>query len=104
MRAPLTAALARGDHARALGLIRQLETLDPGDPRWPQKCGDVLRTQGCLDEAASAYRRAAECYERQGFGSRSNAMRHLARSLAGQSEDLTAVHPSLDPEARRARD
>jgi predicted Zn-dependent protease len=98
----LSAALARRDHARALELIARLEALEPGDPRWPHKCGDLLRREGRVRDAASAYRRAAERYEGQGFDTRSRAIRHLARSLTAESQHLSPLHPSLVPDPSRA--
>ena len=93
----LASALAHRDHARALSVLAQLEELESADPRWPHKCGDVQRQLERPHEAAAAYRRAAERYAAQGFDRRSDAMRRLARSRAGQSARLVPLHPSLRP-------
>jgi len=100
-RSELAAALERRDHERAFQLVTTLEALESDDARWPRKCGDLLRMAGRPHDAASAYRRAAKCYEQQGFHDRARAMTLLARSLGEQSAQLAPVHRSITPEAAR---
>jgi hypothetical protein len=97
-RVELMQAVADGEHPRALALVAQLEVLEPTDPRWPHKRGDLLRTRSPR-EAATAYRRAAQCYDQQGHPSRAAAILTVARALTGISApvdaDPLAHHPML---------
>lgn len=77
----LQQALATRRHSDALQNITSLIALDPSDPRWPHKYGDVLRSMGRPDEAAAAYRRAARRYELFGFPLRAQALVRLAGEL-----------------------
>jgi hypothetical protein len=97
----LAIALERREHERSFELATTLEELEPADPRWPRRCGDLLRLAGRPHDAASAYRRAAQRYEQQGFSDRAKAMSGLARTLAEQSAHLVPEHTSITPEVPR---
>jgi hypothetical protein len=88
----LQAAMVARRYNHALEHIMCLEALEPTDPRWAHKHGDLLRTLGRLTEAAAAYRRAARRYDALGFPVRSAAMITLARELGGISGPV-----QLDP-------
>jgi predicted Zn-dependent protease len=77
----LASALQTRRHEAALQQIQTLMALDPSDPRWPHKYGDVLRSLGRSIEAAAAFRRAARRYEIFGFPLRAQAMLRLASEL-----------------------
>ncbi len=77
----LAQALQTRRHEEALHQIQTLMALDPSDPRWPHKYGDVLRALGRNTEAAAAFRRAARRYELFGFPLRAQAMLRLATEL-----------------------
>jgi Flp pilus assembly protein TadD len=77
----LAGALHMRRHEEALQQIQTLMALDPSDPRWPHKYGDVLRSLGRRTEAAAAFRRAARRYEIFGFPLRAQAMVRLACEL-----------------------
>jgi hypothetical protein len=101
-RTELEQALARRDNERARALLADLQVLEPAEPRWPHKLGDLLRAAGRDEEAAIAYRQAGRVYSDRGFGDRSRAMTVLARTLAGRSAPLPnvrPVHPSLRPDS-----
>ena len=81
----------------ALNHILGLISLDPGDPRWPHKYGDVLRSLRRTDEAAAAYRRAARRYEAAGFPVRATAMMRLAGELMGESGSVRIESDEISP-------
>lgn len=85
LRESLQQALQGRRYHDALHTILGLIALDPTDPRWPHKYGDVLRSLRRENEAAAAYRRAARRYDAAGFPVRAAAMMRLARELEGDS-------------------
>ena len=52
------ASASAGKHKRALEAYVELERLEPGDPQWPKRAGDMLRRLGKDREAIAAYDRA----------------------------------------------
>jgi Flp pilus assembly protein TadD len=106
----VTRALAERRYADALGTILKLVMLDPCEPRWHQKYGEVLRTLGRGAEAAAAYRRAARRYEALALPARANALLRVADTLDGaspssgaSSTDRQATVPITDPVGRATR-
>lgn len=85
LRNALQIAMNERRYGDALNHILGLVALEPNDPRWPHKYGDVLRSLRRDGEAAAAYRRAARRYEAAGFPVRATAMMRLAGELAGDS-------------------
>jgi len=85
LRDALQVAMNERRYNDALNHILGLVALDPNDPRWPHKYGDVLRSLRRNNEAAAAYRRAARRYEAAGFPVRATAMVRLAMELEGDS-------------------
>lgn len=85
LRDALQVAMNERRYNDALSHILGLVALDPNDPRWPHKYGDVLRSVRRNNEAAAAYRRAARRYEAAGFPVRATAMMRLAYELEGDS-------------------
>jgi hypothetical protein len=95
--AALARAVVRGDCAAEERALDGLQTLEPSEPRWPHKLGDLLRRRGRANDAAQAYLRAGRLYADLGFAQRAQAMSSLARSL-GQGEAPPRVpHASLRP-------
>lgn len=88
LKAAMTLAIAERRYTDALSEIIGLVALNPLDPRWPHKYGDILRTLGRTEEAAAAFRRSATRYEASGFSVRAKAMLRLADELeaAGDPE------------------
>lgn len=85
LRDSLQVAMNERRYNDALNHILGLVALEPSDPRWPHKYGDVLRSLRRNNEAAAAYRRAASRYEGAGFPVRATAMLRLAGELEGDS-------------------
>jgi hypothetical protein len=100
----LTAASSR---RAALEVLAQLETLDPDEPRWPHKRGDVLLTLGQPAQAAEAYHAAADRYAAQGFPPRAAAIRQHAERLSSPTlpdpaqQSPQATPSQTDPRLRR---
>lgn len=96
LRQALTTALQERRHLDALGLIARLEAMEPDEPRWPHKRGDVLRAAGKRGDAAAAYRRAAVRYNGRGFPAREAAMINLAQQLTPNfSESASREHDMM---------
>jgi predicted RNA polymerase sigma factor len=89
LRESFTRSVAQRQLEHAFRLATQLEALEPAEPRWPHKRGDLLRNFGKPNEAAQAYRRAATLYEEQSLAARGKAMRTLARKLGGAPAPIT---------------
>jgi hypothetical protein len=85
LRDALQLAMNERRYGDALNHILGLVALDPNDPRWPHKYGDVLRSLRRNNEAAAAYRRAARRYEAAGFPVRATAMMRLSFELEGDN-------------------
>jgi hypothetical protein len=79
----LTRALAARRYGEAMTRILNLIELEPHEPRWHQKYGEVLRTLGRNREAAAAYRRAARRYEALALPVRASAALRVADGLDG---------------------
>jgi tetratricopeptide (TPR) repeat protein len=92
----LTQSIARRRYGDALACIMQLATLEPAEPRWHQKYGEVLRTLGRTKEAAAAYRRAARRYEAMALPARASALSRVAEQLEGASAPTPPARTSTD--------
>lgn len=95
--AELARAAARGEIERERELLVELQMLEPGEPRWSHRLGDLYRKAGSETEAAAAYRAAATLYADKGFEDRALAMTRVARMLSDRSRPLTFVHNSIRP-------
>jgi cAMP-dependent protein kinase regulator len=60
-------AVARGKHAVALELYRELEQLEPSAPGWPKRIGEAHRRLGDSAAAIVAFERAIEKYIADGL-------------------------------------
>jgi CRP-like cAMP-binding protein len=67
LRADAAAALAKGNHRKALALFEELGRKEPGDPLPFHRAGEIYRRLGRNLEAVERLRRAADLYAKQGF-------------------------------------
>lgn len=81
LRARLDQLLQRGKKRDALEVLMALARLEPDEPRWLRRYGDVLRASGWSVAAARAYAAAGERYARLGFAPRAAAMHALAEHM-----------------------
>ena len=77
----LMRALTQQRHEAALGHLVELIALEPDEPRWHERRGDVLRRLGQTHEAATAYRAAALRYDVQGLSDHGSELRRAADQL-----------------------
>lgn len=94
----LEGALREDDPRRALELYDQLEALEPTEPRWPHRRGDLLRRRGRTPDAIGAFERAVDAYAALGFVARAAALAKLVLSL---DPSRVEVLERVDPEAAR---
>jgi CRP-like cAMP-binding protein len=62
--------------------------VEPNEPRWPHRKGDVLKRLGRRQEAADAYEHAVDLYARRGFVARAAAMAKVVTGIAPDREDI----------------
>ncbi|MGF1469217.1 MAG: cyclic nucleotide-binding domain-containing protein [Sandaracinaceae bacterium] len=95
-------ARRKGKLGQALAALEALEKLERDEPRWPHQQGELLRLMGRVDDAASAWERAIQRYEAQGFVARAVA---LGKALVQIAPDRREVLERIDPgPAREAVD
>ena len=95
-------AIAERRYGDATTRILDLIALDPAEPRWHQKYGEVLRTLGRNREAAAAYRRAARRYEAARLPVRASAVLRVADTLDGVASSPPTAQRSSDRDATRS--
>ena len=83
----LMRALVEERHEPALGHLATLIELEPDEPRWHERCGDVLRLLDRAHEAATAYRTAAFRYDAQALSDHGSELRQLADQLEATAPD-----------------
>ena len=83
----------------ALRLYEQLQGLEPEEPRWPHRKGDLLNRLGRRALAVDAFERAVDLYAKLGFIARAAAM---AKVILGIDPTRTDVLDRVDPERARA--
>jgi CRP-like cAMP-binding protein len=83
-------AVERDRPSDAVAALKELERLDPDEPRWSQRLGESLRRLEKTKEAEEAFVRAAERYAEKGFVPRAIAMAKLVASLNPARADLLA--------------
>lgn len=91
-------ALRRERLGEALGHYEALQALEPDEPRWPHRKGDLLKRLGRTDTAIEAYERAVDLYAHRGFVARAAAMAKVVLGLAPERID---VLERVSPEAAR---
>ncbi len=91
-------AIARDRPTDALTVLVELEELEPEEPRWAHRRGDVLRRLGRTTEAEAAFVQAVRAYVARGFLTRAAG---LARTLAASNPARADLLAELDPEPTR---
>lgn len=87
-------AIAKDRLKDALAALDGLELLEPNEPRWPHRKGDVLRRLDKKKEAEESFVRAVRCYQMQGFFTRAAA---LAKAIVDLNPDRADLLGELDP-------
>ena len=88
LREKLHRALRRERLGEALGYYEALEALEPTEPRWPHRKGDLLKRLGRLEEAITTYERAVDLYAHHGFVARAAAMAKVVMGIAPDRIDV----------------
>jgi len=84
--------------AEALVHYEGLEHLEPAEPRWPHRKGDLLKRLGRDQEAIQSFERAVELYARSGFIARAAAM---AKVVISMDPERIEVLERVSPDAAR---
>jgi CRP-like cAMP-binding protein len=79
-------------------VLEELETVDPDNPRWPHRRGDVLRRMGRTQDAVHCFIRAVALYANAGFLPRAIAM---AKVVLEHDPSRADVLETVDPSAAR---
>ena len=98
LRKKLDDALARQKEADAIEILRELMEVDPKQPRWPHKRGDLYRKKNRKKEAVECYTQATNLYADQGFLARAIAM---AKTVVDLDPTQFDILERLDPESAR---
>jgi len=67
LRSKLQKLTDRGKWAKALKVIGQVEAMQPGNPHWPKKRGEMLQKLGHREDAIDAFEEAARGFTEKGF-------------------------------------
>lgn len=95
LRERLHTALRKERLKEALGHYETLELLEPKEPRWPHRKGDLLKRLGRPQQAVIAYERAVGLYAQLGFVARAAAMAKVVIGIDPERRDvLERVEPS----------
>jgi CRP-like cAMP-binding protein len=98
LRRLLDDATKRGDAKEVLAALEALARIEPAEPRWPHRLGDMLLKLGRRAEAERAWVTAVQLLQKQGLLTRAVA---LARQLTELNPDRDVIR-SIDQEAARA--
>ncbi|HSN85054.1 MAG TPA: cyclic nucleotide-binding domain-containing protein [Polyangiales bacterium] len=98
IRDKLQKALLKERFNEALTHYEALEHLEPAEPRWPHRRGDLLKRLGRSADAIRCYERAVDLYAQQGFVARAAAMAKVVIAIDPQRID---VLERVSPEAAR---
>lgn len=107
LRDQLQKALLKERFAEALQHYRALERMEPDEPRWPHRKGDLLKRLGQPELAIESFERAVDLYAQRGFVARAAAMAKVIVAIDPSRGDvLDRVEPEparkLYRSARRA--
>lgn len=94
----LSKAIQKERFGEALRLYDSLQTLEPTEPRWPHREGDLLQRLKRTPEAIDSYEKAVELYTEQGFMARAAAMAKVVLSIDPTRSDVLDL---LDQDASR---
>jgi CRP-like cAMP-binding protein len=98
LRRQLDKAIEKGRTKEALAALSELAKLEPKEPRWPQRQGDLLRREGRAAEAEEAYLRALGVYSQQGFLPQAVA---LAKVVVALNPERAAILDQINQQATR---
>ncbi|HET6415662.1 MAG TPA: cyclic nucleotide-binding domain-containing protein, partial [Polyangiales bacterium] len=98
LREKLQTALRKERLREALGHYETLELLEPNEPRWPHRKGDLLKRLGRPEPAVISYERAVVLYAQHGFVARAAAM---AKVVIGIDPERRDILERVDPNAAR---
>ena len=98
LRERVNAALRREDYTKALGYYDALREVEPEEPRWPHRKGDLLRRLGWESQAVMAYTEAIDLYAKLGFVARAAALAKIVLQIDPSAEDILE---RVDPEQAR---
>ena len=88
LREKLQKALLKERFGEALEHYAALQRMEPGEPRWPHRKGDLLKRTGHLEQAVTSYERAVDLYAQQGFVARAAAMAKVIMSIDPNRTDV----------------
>lgn len=98
LRDQLQKSLLKERFGEALAHYQALQRMEPSEPRWPHRLGDLLKRLHRPEEAVQAYERAVDLYAQQGFVARAAAMAKVVMSI---DPDRTDVLERVSPDAAR---
>jgi CRP-like cAMP-binding protein len=88
IRDKLQKALVKERFAEALVHYEALEHVEPAEPRWPHRKGDLLKRLGRTQEAIQSFERAVDLYAQLGFIARAAAMAKVVISMDPERTDV----------------
>ncbi len=88
LREKLQTALRKERLREALGHYETLELLEPNEPRWPHRKGDLLKRLGRPQPAVISYERAVVLYAQHGFVARAAAMAKVVIGIDPERRDI----------------
>jgi CRP-like cAMP-binding protein len=98
LRDKLNTALRKERLREALGHYETLQAVEPREPRWPHRKGDLLKRLRRPEDAVESYERAVDLYAQQGFVARAAAMAKVVMGIAPERVD---VLERVSPDAAR---
>jgi CRP-like cAMP-binding protein len=81
-------AVGRNSYKDALAAIEALERIEPTDPAWPHRRGDVLRRLGRTTEAEEAFTAAVRLYVARGYLTRAVALAKIVVDMNPERADI----------------
>ena len=81
LRDDLQRAILKERYSEALRIYNTLELVEPREPRWPHRRGDLLKRLGRIDAAVDSYEVAVDLYAQAGFVARAAAMAKVVLGL-----------------------
>lgn len=96
LRDKLQEALWKERHNEALRIYDALESVEPSEPRWPHRKGDLLKRMGQKDAAIGSYEAAVDLYATLGFLARAAAMAKVVMGIDPTRSDVLE-RVNLDP-------
>ena len=105
LRAELERASERGNNKDIVRTLIELVKVEPEEPRWPHRLGELQARAGDKTAAVASYERAARLYSAQGFLARALAVAKMLVQLAPEHADIiTQLDQSKAKELRRRAD